>query len=101
MHAAIASIDVVTPKIPSTTLNAANPMIAVRQPSRIVMIPDEDDLEEIVTAALAQRDRFPTYETRQIVPFASSLTNSEPSLATAIPYGRPQTWVSEATKPVM
>src|SRR5882762_8885757 len=39
--------------------------------------------------------------TRQIVPLPSSVTNSEPSFATATPTGRPQTWESETTKPVM
>src|SRR4030081_2132541 len=47
------------------------------------------------------RDRAPVYETRQSVPFASSVTNSEPSFATATPNGRPQTSVLEITKPVM
>src|ERR1700686_3724508 len=59
MHAAIASIDVVTPKIPSTTLNATNPLIAVRQPSRIVMILDEDDLEEIVIVSSRSARQIP------------------------------------------
>src|SRR6267378_1005531 len=37
--------------------------------------------------------------TRQIVPLPSSVTNSEPSFATATPTGRPQTCVSETTTP--
>ena len=42
-----------------------------------------------------------SYATRQMVPLPSSLTISEPSLATAIPTGRPQTSSSDTTKPVM
>src|SRR5689334_10620860 len=37
---------------------------------------------------------------RQIVPLSSSLISKEPSFATAIPTGRPQTASSEMTKPV-
>src|SRR5712671_135812 len=47
------------------------------------------------------RDFVPWYETRQIVPLPSSVTKSEPSLATATPTGRPQTSLSESTSPVM
>src|SRR5437899_4000412 len=38
--------------------------------------------------------------TRQIVPPVSSEISSDPSLATAIPTGRPHTWVSFTTNPV-
>jgi monoamine oxidase len=42
-----------------------------------------------------------SWVTRQMVPLPSSVTKSEPSLATATPTGRPQTSLSEMTKPVM
>ena len=42
-----------------------------------------------------------TGATRKIVPFASSLTSSAPSRATATPTGRPHTVVLSITKPVM
>ena len=42
---------------------------------------------------------FPVYATRQTVPEPSSVTISDPSLATATPTGRPQTLPSLVTKP--
>ena len=43
----------------------------------------------------------PVGATRKIVPFASSLTRSAPSRATAMPAGRPQTLSLSSTNPVM
>src|SRR5262249_18313135 len=43
----------------------------------------------------------PRGEMSQILPLPSSVTKSVPSCATATPTGRPQTSLSETTKPVM
>ena len=46
------------------------------------------------------KNHFPVYATRQMLFDPSSVTSSEPSGATVIPTGRPQTLPSTVTKPV-